>query len=472
MVTAALCEQIVAARARPLDGETLAAAGRLLLDGLAVGVAGSAQPTVAMLVAHHLEQGSAPSCTLLGRPERLGPVAAAAVNGAAIHVLDYEPMWSPANHALSTTMPVVLALAEQREVTGAQAMRALVHGIEVQGRLRQASRQWEAEHLHFHPPGLVGPLGAAVAAADLLGLDAGRLRHALGIAASRCGGLMANVGTMTKATHCGQAAANGLEAALLAARGFTADVDVIEAPRGLRDAFWPELALDELLPFAAPYRVVRPGFAVKLFPCQYGTHFGITAALQLHGELGAVDRIEAVRIVAPPMAYVDRPHPPTGLAGKFSLQYTVAVALLDGAVGLGSFEDAVLHRPELQQLLERTTVVVDPAIPGRFESMWVDVEVDVASGPGGAVRRLRRRCEAPAGRWDAAALPEEAYRRKATDCLVTVLEEETVAALIGLAGRVGALSADELRRLIGLGAAPAAGGAGPAAAGPGGGPRS
>jgi hypothetical protein len=127
-----------------------------------------------------------------------------------MHVLDFAPMWSPATHALSVTLPVALDLAEARGLTGREVLTALIKGIEIQGWLREASGQYTPDVLKFHPPGLVGPMGAVAVASHLLRLDPKRMANAFGIAGSRAGSLFSNVGTMTKSTHCGQAAAMGL----------------------------------------------------------------------------------------------------------------------------------------------------------------------------------------------------------------------------------------------------------------------
>src|SRR5262249_35098433 len=205
---------------------------------LAAGAAGPREERMRILAARFKDQGGARHATAIGTAWRLNTVSAAAINGAAMHVLDFEPMWSPANHALSTTLPGALALAEARGSHGRDVLTALVKGVEIQGWIRQASGQFEARTTRFHPPGAVGPLGSAVAAGHLIGLDAGRLAQALGIAASRAGSLLANAGTMTKSSHCGHASALGLQSALLAEQGFTANVDVFEAPQGYAPAFY------------------------------------------------------------------------------------------------------------------------------------------------------------------------------------------------------------------------------------------
>src|SRR5476649_1788136 len=109
----------------------------------------------------------------------------------------------------------------------------------------------------------------------------------------------------------------------------------------------------------APYRVVAPGYAIKMFPSQFGTHFGITAGLELHANITSPAAIRRVVLTAPVMTYVNRPMPKTGLSGKFSLQYTAASALLDGKVGIRTFADARLAKPDMQELLGKFEVVLD-----------------------------------------------------------------------------------------------------------------
>ncbi|MBO0742173.1 MAG: MmgE/PrpD family protein, partial [Hyphomicrobiaceae bacterium] len=395
-VTSQLCDKIAATGYADLDAPVTAAARRLVLDGIAIAVAGSKEDAIQILAAHFKEQGGAPQATAIANGLRLNTVSAAALNGAAMHVLDFEPMWSPANHALSTTLPGVLALAEARGSNGRELLTALVKGVEIQGWIRQASGQFEARTTRFHPPGAVGPLGSAVAAGHLIGLEAGRLAHALGIAASRAGSVLANAGTMTKSSHCGHASALGLQSALLAEQGFTANVDVFEAPQGYAPAFYDDrFKAEEMLGFGQrPLRIVEPGYAIKLFPSQFGTHFGITAALELYPQITAAAAIRHVIVTAPVMAYVDRPRPKTGLDGKFSLQYTAAAALLDGKVSIRTFTDERLAEPDMQELLGKFEVRLDPTIPGRFEEMYVDLSVELDSG-----RMLKTRCHGPRGKW-------------------------------------------------------------------------
>jgi aconitate decarboxylase len=447
-LTAELSSRIAAARFEDLPPEAVAAARRLVLDGLAVALAGAVEEdAIPIMAAHYRRLGGEPLCTAIACGFRTDPVRAAALNGAAMHVLDFEPMWSPATHALSTTLPVALALAEARGAPGREVLTALVKGIEIQGWLREASGQFTPDVLQFHPPGLVGPMGAVAAAGHLLGLDAGRLANAFGIAASRAGSVFGNVGTMTKSTHCGQAGSLGLEAALLAEAGFTGDAATFESPQGYAATFYRGTFLPaELAKFGQhPWRVVQPGYAIKMFPSQFGTHFVITAGLALNKQIPDPAAIRSVTLTAPVMSYVDRPQPDTGLSGKFSLQYTLASALLDGKVGIGTFTDARLHAPDMQVLLRKIAVRLDPAIPARFETMHVLLSVELANG-----QVLETRCDGPRGMWGQPPIAEADHLVKVRDCLSVQLTRDDVERCIELASSIETLTAPQVGELMSL----------------------
>jgi aconitate decarboxylase len=137
-------------------------------------------------------------------------------------------MWHPATHPTSPILPAILALAESLQQTGPEIIAALVIDFQVQGRIRVASADLDLSG--FHVPGLVGVMGSAAAASVMLHLTPEQTRMALGISASRAGTVSANLSTMTNSTHCGNAGRMGLEAALLAAKGFTGHPDIFEHP--------------------------------------------------------------------------------------------------------------------------------------------------------------------------------------------------------------------------------------------------
>ena len=451
--TEQLCQIITQTTFATLPSLVVEVAKRIILDGIAVAVAGAGEEGPRIVVEHLKSLGANAVSTVLGQGFKTSPVSAAYVNGIAMHVLDYEPMWSPPTHATSPTLPAVLALAETERAIGQEVITAFVKGCEVQGRIRLASQQYEPGHLKYHPPGIVGVMGSAVAAAHLLKLDQQQLQNALGIAASRAGGVMANVGTMTKATHCGWAGAAGLDAALLAKRGFTGNMEIFEATNGYADAFFgAAFDFPALLAFGQPYRLVEPGFAIKLFPSQYATHFAITAALDLHQRIGDPAVIRTVQITTPVMPYVDRPSPHTGLDGKFSFQYTTAAALLDGAVTVQTFSEERRTRSDMVTLLPRITLVQSPTIPGEMEKMWVETTVELTDG-----RRATVRCRGPKGFWGLPPLTRDEHLVKVRDCLGMRLDKEDCERCIQLVDSLDRLDHNGVRELITIASATGSG---------------
>ena len=416
----------------------------LFCDGIAVAALGAREAAPQLLYLQAAESGGVPHATPIAQGAQSLPASTVArINGAAMHVLDYEPMWNPANHSLSTTLPALLALAEMRgDIDGARLLTALATGIEAQARLRQASGMFEPGEFIFHPPGMVGAIGSAVGCGILLGLDSKKLAMAIGIAASRAGALIANVGSMTKCLHCGDAAAGGLEAALLAARGFTADADTIGNPRGWGRAFGGARFDPAVL--AAPmadWHIALPGPAFKLYPSQYGTHFVIMAALDARRKWHDKGSIERVTITAPAMAYVDRPVPASGLAGKFSFQFTAAAALLDGDVTVASFTDERRYAQDMVELLPCIQMIPDPSRKGRFDEMRVDVALTLDDG-----QTFCGSCDGPPGIWGR-PVPNDRLEAKWRDCLASAYGPLHTATLLQRMMEIAKSDASALRDL-------------------------
>ena len=447
-ITADLCEKIVATTYDDITEEARERTRRLVIDGIAVAVAGTIQEEPPAVLAKHVKAlGGEAVSSVIGFGFKTSPVQAAYVNGSAMHVLDFEPMWSPANHQVSTTLPALLALAEATGADGREILTGMVKGIELMGWIRAASGQDDIKFVNFHPPGLVGPLGSAVASAHILGLSVQDLRHALGIVSSRAGSILGNVGTMSKSTNCGHAVAMGVDGALLAGHGFNANPDVIEAPSGYVDTLFGEgFDLEAILNYGPPWRVVEPGYAIKMFPSQFGTHFVITAALDLYDRIGGRSaEIERVKLTTPNMAYIDRPYPETGLDGKFSWQYTTACALLDGGVRMASFEDERRFSPDMEAMLGRIEVEMRDDITGNFEGMYVEAEITLKDGTTHATT-----CDGPKGKYGTPPIPREDHLVKIRDCLALKFDAAESERIIDLAGRIDELTAGEVGEMMTL----------------------
>ena len=442
--TAKLADIVCAKGYDALDSDAIAAVKRLLLDGVAVAVAGTAEDAPKIVAAQTREGGGTPQATVWGFGYKTTASAAAYANAVSMHVLDFEPMSSPPTHAVSPVVPVALALAEARGGDGRAVIAACAKGFEIQGRILAAAKPARGA-LPFHSPGVMGPMGSAVAAAHLLELDAAQFAHALGMASSRCAGLPANSGSMVKCTHCGNAAQAGLEAALLAARGFTANPAIFEAKHGYVQTFFAaHFDYDVLCEFGTPWRCVEPGMAIKFYPSKYPTHFAITAALAARKTIKDAAQIKSVRIVSPEILDANRPQPRVGLEGKFSIQYAAAAALLDGAVGIQTFSDERRFAADMENLLGKIVLEFDAAIPPDTRNMHRTVEVTLEDG---SVHKGI--CRKPPGTWgepvDAAQ-----HRAKIRDCLGVRFDETKMARVIDGFENLERLDAEQLKGLLAL----------------------
>lgn len=376
-------DRILSVRYEDLPGEAGVMSKHVMLDGLGVTVAGAREPSgIGGIVKRYVRSlGGAPDATVITGGFKASMPDAAFANGTLCHALDFDNTWYPMNHPTSPTLPAILAVAEKYGAPGTRVIEAIVTAFEVQGRIRLAATGW-AMGKGFHKPGVTGTMGATAGVARLLGLDRRQTLMALGLAGSRAGSLSANTGTMTKPSHSGQAARNGVECAILAGMGWTATDDVF-GHGGFFEAFIggenrPDLLIER---FGDPYRMVSPGVGFKKHPSSYATHRSIDAALALRREHDfSPERITRVEIVYPAWEHVDRPNPASGLEGKFSVQYTAAAALLDGEVTMASFTDARRFSPDMETLLGKIRLVVDSSIPPDMETMHATVKVTMDDG--------------------------------------------------------------------------------------------
>ena len=356
--TEALAQFIVDTRYERLPGDVVEAAKVAILDGVANVLAGSTQELADIIGEYTRLLGGTPDCSVVGWGFKTNAPAAAFANGVFGHALDYEIQGFPPTHGTSSCLPSALALGEARHVSGRTIIEAYVLGWEIQGRLRAASAA--ASNPAFHPPGMVGPLGGAAASAKVLGLDPQETQMALGIAASRTGGITANTGTMVKATHPGNAARMGAEAGLLAEMGYTANGAALEAPNGLGEALFQGKVDWGVVTggLGEAYRLVDPGYDVKRFPAQVYMQNAIEAVLNLRNDHGVeADMVDRLTIHRRGRGH-SGPIPRSGLDGKFSVEYCTAAALLDGRVVIDTFTDERRFAADMEETLAK--VAVDP----------------------------------------------------------------------------------------------------------------
>ncbi len=288
------------------------------------------------------------------------PVWAALVNGQASHVEDFDDTHhATIIHPTAPIWPAVLAIAEQRELSGADALTAFVVGVDVALRVGLAVFPSHYDR-GYHITATAGALGAAAAVARLLGLASDQIEEALGLASTAAAGLKGTFGSMAKALHPGQAAMRGIIAGELAARGFTAGRTGLESKLG----FCQVLAdRHDLAPITADLgrRWLITENSIKPFACGVVAHPAIDGILQLRAQGLRPAGVEAITLrVHPRVAELTAiPKPQTGLEAKFSVQHSVAAALIDGRAGPRQYTDARVKDPAVVALRDRVRLTVE-----------------------------------------------------------------------------------------------------------------
>ena len=401
-----------------LDGLKLS-----ILDLLACCVAGSRTEGSVAVADWARATGPGDASVIIGTALRTTPPMAALANGAAGHALDYDDVSMRMIHPSVNLVPALLGAGEPRRVSGRDFLQGYLAGFEVQARI---CREINPEHYDrgWHSTGTVGPLGAAMAIARLYGLDEERSRWALGIAASSSGSIRKNFGSMVKPLHPGQAAYHGLQAADLAARGFTGDRSVLEGKNGFLQLFSKTDRLPglyEAFADAAPYELVESGIALKRFACCGAINSAQDALLDLletHAFTpDQVARIECRVNKSVPNILVHHVTQ-SGLEGKFSMEYSLAVSLLDRWAGLAQYTPERAADPALLPIMRCVDVVVDNSIPVNMAFFPSIVTVTLKDG-----RRLTERVDVPVG-YPSRPLSQDQVTTKARDCCAGVLEEQ------------------------------------------------
>jgi 2-methylcitrate dehydratase PrpD len=330
---------------------------------------------------------------VIGTRLKVAPRFAAFANGVGIHADGYDDtqlavatdrVYGLLTHPTAPALPAALAVAEATGASGAQAMLAYHLGVEVECKISEAinPRHYQTG---FHSTATCGTFAAAAAASKLMGLDPEATSRALSIAGSQSAGLRENFGTMTKPFHAGRSSESGVAAAQFAGYGWTATDRILEAPRGFFSAagggYDPNAIAGRL---GKPWTFAKPGVSIKPHPSGSLTHPGMTEMARLIRE----HRIQAKDVVRVrvgtnhnmPNALIH--HRPTNeLQAKFSMEFCMAILLLEGRAGLNEFTDAVVLRPDVQAMIEKIDFVVDQdAEAAGYHKMTTLLDIELAGG--------------------------------------------------------------------------------------------
>jgi 2-methylcitrate dehydratase PrpD len=430
--TSAVVDFILDATLDAFPAGVIAEGKRCVIDGIAVILAGSSSPATGILHRQVRAAGGTGESTVLGAESFSAPAALAArANALSGHALDFDDTqlsrWPDRIFGLLThpTIPPLsasLALGERLGVSGAKFLEAFLTGFEVECKIAEAIHP---EHYKrgFHSSGTIGALGAATAAAKMLGLDAEQTRMTIGVAASLASGIRAGFGTMTKPLHVGRAAENGIVAAELGSMGFTADANALDGQWGFFQVTAGGFDREKIIGcLGAPHSIVDPGVSIKPYPCGSLSHpsadamLGLVVDNDVRPEQIAKIRVRAGSNILNPLRYgVAR----NELEAKFSLPFVMSSIALRRSAGIEEFHDDFVLSEPVQSMMKRVETVRDPEIEAKgTDRMRSVIEIHLQGG-----KRLERAAEVYRGG------PERPFTRaelhgKFRDCAKGVLDED------------------------------------------------
>ena len=362
-VTAELADWIVGLKGTDIPAEVREEGVRTFVNWVGCAVGGAHHETVDAAL-RAVEPFSGPrKATVLGRREKLDALHAALLNGITSHVLDYDDTHlKTIIHPAGPVAAALMGLAEIRPLSGRDLLTALIVGIEVECRIGNAvypnhyDRGW-------HITGTTGVFGAAAGVGYAIGLDAQKMRWALGLAATQSAGLREMFGTMTKSFHPGRAAQNGAMSAFLAEAGYDSSEQAIEAKRGFANVMSDKQDYSEILGgLGTRWEAALNSY--KPFACGIVIHPTIDGCQQIRKEIGGtrMKEIAKVQLTTHPLVLelTGKTAPKTGLEGKFSVYHSAACALLHGDGAPTAFTDEVVTLPEIVALRDKVKATADP----------------------------------------------------------------------------------------------------------------
>lgn len=412
-------------------------ARRSILNFFATAIGSSHDPAVTTALRTLLPFSGAANATIIGRTERLDAMGAAFVNAISANLLDFDDTHPETIiHPAAPVAAPTLALAEARKLSGREVLTAFILGVEVECRIgnavspRHYARGW-------HITSTCGIFGAAAASAKLLGLSVDGVANAIGIAASQSAGNVENLPTAAKNVSVGNAARNGLFAALLAQQGYEAAPRAIEGPLGWARAMGDDPDIDRLLGgLGDTWEISKNTY--KPYPAGIVFHAVIDACFALRSRIGRIDQIEAVTVrgSALLLARGDRPVRNERDA-RVSIHHCVACGLLIGAAGVSEFARETVFRPDIAKLREKVRAELDSSMPDGAARVSIrltsgETVAETVMSPRGSLAdplgdrdieaKLRDGVRTAGSNWDAARIIEAVWQLDKCDDIAGLMQ--------------------------------------------------
>ncbi len=435
-----------------LPPEIITITKRAMIDTIGVALAGSVYPAGKAITEFVEKFGCKPVAGVIGEKVRTSSPLAALANGTKAHMLDYDDCKAGCRgHPSAVIIPTVLALGEEVMASGRDLIVAYVLGVEIWAKMSKII----PEHLilkGWHPMAVLGTVGAAVAAAKLLKLNADKVNLTLGIACSEAAGLSRNFGTMTKPLHAGNAAKNGIMSALLVNEGFTASRNILEGDSNFLLTFYGNEIGDvsEIAEsFGSPYGLISPSLHVKQYATCASSHRAVDAILYLANEYNIRPKdVEAVTCLSTPLCKKNLRYssPRTALEAKFSMPFAIATSLIDRKLGLAQVTDEKVNDPVIKSLMAKVTLAVHPDwVKGKDSG---DTRPDVVTVKLKNGKEYSHKVSMPKGT-GANPLTEKELLAKYRECAKLVLDSEAIEQCIDLVWELERLeNIEELMQMV------------------------
>ncbi|MDS1137458.1 MmgE/PrpD family protein [Nitratireductor indicus] len=362
--SALLAEWASNVRTSDIPDKVRAVARTCVTDTIGVAMAGTASPVSSLARQVALENEGPGWADVLGAGTKCSASAAAFCNGVAAHALDFDDnCYAGFVHGSAIIVPAALAVAQERDLTGADLVTAIVVGAECEYAVGAAAGV-DLYEKGWWTTGLLGPIGAGVAVGRLLGLDVEAMQSCIGFAVAGAGGTKACFGTDAKALMAGAASEAGVKWALLASRGANGPVDAFSHVAGFANLFNNSIFnVEEVARLGTDWRLVEPGIDIKKYPVCLSSHAAIDVVSGIVRREGiAAADIQEIVCDVPPVVVANLIYvsPETVREAQFSMEFAVAAAACFGELGLDQLKPEILHSEEVRALMARVRMLSGP----------------------------------------------------------------------------------------------------------------
>jgi 2-methylcitrate dehydratase PrpD len=375
-VSARLSQFICRTRWRDIPPQVRHEAKRSLINFFACSLGGCRDAVIESASAVLGQFGGSATATVIGRNERFDVLNTAFLNAASANVFDFDDTHThTVIHPTAPVAPALFAHAESTRISGEALLLAFVLGVETECRIGNAISPGHYRR-GWHITSTCGVFGAAAAVGKALSLSEQQMNWALGNASAQAGGLLETLGTMGKSISVGNAARNGLVAAMFAQQGVFGPVAPLEGMYGFLRV------TGDNPDFSCITRALGESWEIALntykpYPCGIVLSPVIEACLMLfQTDAPAAADVERVEITAHPLLRerTDRVHPLSGREAQVSAQHAVAVTLTRGRAGLAEFTDACALDPKLCALRESVVFKDDSGVPVESSTVTVHLQ--------------------------------------------------------------------------------------------------